>query len=361
MSISILMIVPNRNDATSLYRATGPFAQLRRDHDLNLVFTDKVDESILDMVDMVFMQRPATESYKTVARMCKDNKTPLWVDFDDLLFDIPRDNPAYEGYMQPAVRAAIVEIIQCATVVTTSTQQLKMCFQPPKAVLNNRVYVIPNALHDKYLDLAQPYRHKPHVNWRGSNTHMKDLAEYAAELIDIAAERKNTTFTFVGYNPWFITDSMPPNNAIVTAPMGISDFFRFMSTTNPSVQVVPLAANMFNLCKSNIAWIEATLAGAVTVCPHWPEWVKPGAINYKSGDEFKAGIERVLDDPEHSRQLHELSWNYIRKNLILSQVNDQRMRIVNELFSLSRTGSCNLPPGGEPVEDKTPDTVMDLD
>jgi hypothetical protein len=46
--------------------------------------------------------------------------------------------------------------------------------------------------------------------------------------------------------------------------------------TSPDYIVVPLVNDAFNRCKSNIAWIEATNAGAVTIAPSYlPEFRGP--------------------------------------------------------------------------------------
>ena len=93
---------------------------------------------------------------------------------------------------------------------------------------------------------------------------------------------------------------------------------------------VPLIEDGMNRCKSNIAWIEATAAGAVTIAPDWVEWQKPGVLNYNGLDEFKSMLMRPLDDaPERWAA----SRDYIMENLTLNKVNEQRARIVRELVN----------------------------
>jgi hypothetical protein len=348
-----MVVIPDIEDATSLYRSSGPLCELRRNMDLNLIFMDKLGENKLEFADAVFMQRPAGANHLQLAQMCKDNGVPLWVDYDDLLFDIPKDNPAHLSYMNPEIRKSVVKIIQMATVVTVSTEQLKRCFQPKGASLNDRIFVINNAIPRRFMNLAKPYQYKKHVNWRGSNTHQKDLAEFANEIVELSEERKDTTFTFVGYNPWFITQYMDPQRAIVAPPMSIGDYFRFMVATNPSVQIVPLDSSMFNLCKSNIAWLEGCLAGAVTVAPAWPEWSKkPGVLNYKSTEEFKMRIAQALDEPTEMAKQHAASWEHINAHYFLPTVNKKREEIVNALFDMARSGIDTFPDGGKAADNE---------
>jgi hypothetical protein len=350
-TINILAIIPNRTDATSLYRGLGPLSNLRREMDLNVIFCDKIDDSILDMVDLVFMQRPAEDYNLQVAKLCQQNGTPLWIDYDDLLLEVPEDNPAYDHYSSKEKKQKIMDITKLATCVTVSTEHLKRCLQNPKDPLNHRVFVVPNALPDKFLNHAKKYNTTAkHVNWRGTNTHQRDLAEFAPELIELANERVDMTMTFIGYNPWFITQYIEPRRAIVAPPMTISDYVRFMSVTNPPIQIVPLHKSNFNMCKSNIAWLESCLVGAICIGPEWQEWTgKPGILTYKTAQDFKACIGYALDNPDLMAKQHAQSWAFVKENLILSKVNVLRRKIIHALNQYGRTGSLDLfPSNGAP-------------
>jgi len=337
----------------------GPFALLRKEFNFNIVTSDTVDESILDLVDFVFMQRPSTDGHAKVAEMCKINGTPLWIDYDDFLFEVPQDNPAYDAYMKREVHNNIVKIIRMADVVTVSTEQLKRCLQPKGHVLNERVYVVHNALHDKYLRLKQPFKFKPHINWRGSRTHMRDIMEYAPEVAEFANKHQESTFTFIGDNPWYLTQNMPRKQAIVVPPMGINDYFQFITKTNPSIQIVPLHDSMFNRCKSNIAWIEASLAGAICIAPRWQEWEdKPGCLTYSTPEEFRDCLEYAIANPDEMAQQHALGFEYIQKNLLLSNINVFRNVLMQCLYALVRGAEVTFPRDGEALEEEA---VMELE
>lgn len=355
--INILMIIPNRQDATSFYRSMGPFSHLHRSMELNLIFADQIDWSLIKMSDIVFMQRPFNSSHLQVAALCQEVGRPLWVDYDDLLFDIPEDNPAHESFMAPEVRNNVIQIIRAATVVTVSTEQLKKVFQLEKNTLNHRVYTVPNALDHDLIKYSAPFQFKKLLSWRGSNTHMQDIAEHAASLIDLIRARPDVTTQWVGWNPWFVTQGIAKNQAIVAPPMAIHRYYEFMQKTNPSVQVVPLHEHMFNYCKSNIAWIEATLVGAVCVGPDWAEWRKPGILTYKTTEDFKSCIEYALDNPEEMKKLHEESLAYIVDNLMIGRINKGRESIINALNALSRGSTPVWMDGGERIQDH----VMELE
>lgn len=350
--ISILMIVPNPGDATSYYRAMGPFAQMRQKEEINLVFTQAVDWSIVEMVDMVFMQRPHAKEHRQIAELCRDREIPLWIDFDDLLLDVPSDNPAHGIYSSPDIKENIVQIIRLATVVTVSTPQLKRCLQLEKHCLNERIYVIPNALEDRLAKKAVPHKHSSRFCWRGTNTHQRDVASYAGEIIEFAKKNQHTLFNWVGWNPWFVTDGMKARQAVVVPGMLITQYFDFMMKLNPSCQIVPLDNNMFNQCKSNIAWIESCLAGAVSIAPDWEEWRRPGVFTFRTPEQFTEAMEVCLNEPELTKASHKQSWDYIQENLLLSKVNQTRIRIMHALKEIRRGGPMVFPAGYERLSSK---------
>lgn len=344
--VNVLAIIPNTEDATGLYRSTAPLAELSKRDIIRISHMPEVGENRLEYVDMVFMQRPFTNDHRKIAQMAVDNGIPLWVDHDDLLFQVPMDNPSYNTYMNKQVIKNVTEIIAMANAVTVSTHALKRALQPPKAPLNRNVFVVPNALSAKFLRLAKPYEHKKHINWRGTDTHMRDLAEYAEPLILHAKRNMDTTFTFLGYNPWFITGEMRKEQAVVVPPMTVGDYFRFISATNPPVQICPLHDSLFNRCKSNIAWLEATLAGGVCIGPDWEEWHKPGMLTYNNDTDFAACLELAMTQPQKMKEFHAMSWDYIRKNLMVHQVNEIREQVINALVNGSPIA------GGAPTEDR---------
>lgn len=118
--------IPNLNDSTSFYRAMGPLSHLRRKlmPDLVTHHLAKYSWATLAECDALFMQRGYTSDEVGIMEMAKDIGIPIWVDYDDLLFDVPTDNPAYFLYMAPDKRKNVAEIIQGADLVTVTTAAL---------------------------------------------------------------------------------------------------------------------------------------------------------------------------------------------------------------------------------------------
>lgn len=355
MTTSLFVSIPNTADATSFYRGIGPLSLLRKQMpELNLIFAPDLNWPTVSMLDAAFLQRPYTKSHLQMAEMIKDMERPLWVDYDDNLFDLPTDNPAFPIYMTEATQQNIAKIIAMADVVTVSTKELKRVFQLPKSPLNERVYVVPNALNDDlHFRRVKAEKHKL-ICWRGSNTHHRDLMEFTPQIMALAERYKDWTWAFVGYNPWWLTDRLG-KRAVVVEPLDVIEYHRFMAKTRPAIQIVPLADSAFNHCKSNIAYIEAARVGGVTVAPDWEEWAAPGTLSYKSPDDFGLLLQSLMEGPDWGflEKLSNMSWDHVWETR-LSQRNLKRIEIVKAL-----TGKEPWPEGGAPSGEEPGVMVLD--
>ena len=94
----------------------------------------------------------------------------------------------------------------------------------------------------------------------------------------------------------------------------------------PKRAITPLCDTPFNRAKSNISWIESTVAGAVCVAPDFPEWNRPGIINYGPTRPFKDAVLEALEVANHGFE-NKKSEEFIRENLMLSTVNQKRILI----------------------------------
>ena len=133
----------------------------------------------------------------------------------------------------------------------------------------------------------------------------------------------------MGMNPIAITDYA---DAIYSPYMDKNAYFRYLSQIEGSISIVPLSHRKselnFNKSKSNIAWLEATYAGMVSLAPNWPEWRKPGIINYIDDLDFKEKLTAMIEGKYDLESLHKLSWQYICSELTLDKTNQQRLSVI---------------------------------
>lgn len=326
--IKILTRPPGLTDATQWYRGAGPLGKMAKDEPVDVVYMKELDWGSIKEADVLFLLRPCTDTDLYLIEMAKNLGTKVWVDFDDLLLEVPTDNPMQSFYNSPKTQRNVEACLHAADVATVSTEQLKLKLEQ----YQKNIWVVPNALDEILIKRRPPYAERKVspadvIAWRGSPTHTRDLFEYSEGIIN-ASQKTESAFAFMGYNPWFLKEKIGPR-AIVFNTVAMLEYQDALCALNPKVLYVPLHDSDFNRCKSNIAALEGILAGAVILAPDWPQWQLPGVLTYKSVADFSTKLEALVTCSLHSN-LQELSWEHVQENFLLMDANHRRFRILTE-------------------------------
>jgi hypothetical protein len=259
--------------------------------------------------------------------MARNMGLKIVIDYDDDLFNIPQDNPVHLGF--EVLKETMKSICTIADLIWTSTEAIKTTVSQ----WNNKVTVIPNA-HNDYL---LPVNKKKEFNldtkkvaYRGGVTHEVDVYSHVDEWSSIINNNKDYDFYFLGARFMYL-ESLCGDNYNVMVGMHIIDYFKFFSELNPNIFIYTLKDTKFNKAKSNISWIEATYAGASVIAPSFlPEFERmPGVITYNK--HMSNVFNNVKDVPKQLSITNNISWKYIKENLLLSQVNNKRYQSLLEL------------------------------
>lgn len=321
----VLVAVGSYTDGCAWYRSMGPWSAIAKQFKGFEPFYTNGPPLWSDVraADLVFMQRPCTVEMQTAAEACKDFGVPLWVDWDDDILSIPRDNPAYDVYF--TLFDTITDIIKMADLVTTSTVSLAASFSK----LNHNTKIVPNAVDDDLLKL-HPTTGEPNkmVMWRGTATHDRDVGHVASQIVSVANAHPDWTFAFMGDDPcpWAVSEKLP-NVARITGRMSPMTFFKTLCILRPMIVMAPLFDDQFNQAKSNIAALEGALAGAAVVAPDWIEWRMRGVCRYIGEEQFGNVLSFVMDNPEYRESAARGLWGAVQEAGLLSHANDLRMKL----------------------------------
>jgi len=286
--IQILVVSPWAKDANSFYRCMGPWSYLAKQSrkrgdvvQIRLAQDDIGNQGVawdtVDQCDLVFMHRPCRDGDMTILKVAKNMNVPVWVDYDDWLFDVPLWNPTAGNYNAQATQNVVATMMAAADVVSVTTDAL---YQRVKLV-NPNVVIIPNCYRSDIYPYraAKPLARTPIFAWRGTRTHDADLLSVAEGFRDLPAKT-----LFYGDAPWALFAQMKPGSY---QPIAMQDPFLYMKTlyvNAPKVLLFPLMDCFFNRVKSNIAYQEALHAGAICVGPDLPEWRRAGVLTYEPGN-----------------------------------------------------------------------------
>lgn len=331
----ILIITPHKRNCNSWWRSVGPFQHLEKMTDREIQI-DVIEEdftwNVLCRYDLIFMHRPFRPDHLEALQVARLQNIPVWVDYDDWLFDLPIWNPHAGVYRYARIQMIISQILTCADLVSCSTEALATQFRK----VNENVVVHQNADRP---DLF-PYRsdeiaeRNPFYVWRGTNTHDGDLLSVAKAFPELPA----TTY-FLGSPCYQIIESMDKTKVKIMGEQDTFQYFRYLYDLKPKVMLFPLKAHFFNECKSHIAWLEAIHAGAVIVAPDLPEWDRPGVFKYKIDDAdsflLQAKIAMNLTADEHKMILKEgrkaLTWTYS-----MDKLSNERLTRVSHILNQNR-------------------------
>lgn len=332
MKIKICDPVPD--GACCFYRSIGPLSKLSKlDPTISIEHMKNVAWHTISDADILFFERPQDQQYLEAIEMAKNFNIPVWIDFDDDLFSLEKDNPGYQYYSKEKTQNIISKCIKLADVVTVTTESIKDAFSH----LNKNIVVIENALNNYNLPLKKIKNKFKVISWRGSNTHRKDLLSCSESMFKIAkAYEKEWSWVFIGGNAsaplWYITDRIKQHFNLKECD--IVTYHKFLRDLKSSIQIVPLIVNKFNMSKSNIAWIEGVFTGASALAPKGlPEFARPGITNYNPENEesFGYNLEKLMKDERLREKNYLTSFDYIQENLLLSTVNKKRLEVIESL------------------------------
>lgn len=336
--MKLFTIYPKKDDSTSWYRGHGVFGELVREG-VSIENGSQISWCELVGKDAVFFQRPFLEQHKNViTRIIKQNHKPIIVDYDDLLVGIPEDNQFVRRYKTEKYEQMYEEILNLADGVILSTEYMKNYLQEQKILRHDRVKVINNGFNDYIFDYTYNFsNYNKTILWRGTSTHCVDLKEYETTIRKLASDHSDFTFLFIGYCP----ESLQKKSNISHIPA--TDVIAYMNSIKqlkPSILFTPLLDIPFNRAKSNIAKIEGTWAGAVSLSMEgFSEWTWNNNTEYyfKNGEDLYSKmttlIRKVRDKDPSLETEYKFNYDYIKNNLMLSRLNRERKRYIEEVIS----------------------------
>jgi glycosyltransferase involved in cell wall biosynthesis len=273
--------------------------------------------------DLVMMQRPFAAQAVSIGSYIKNLGIPLWIDWDDYMLDIPVENKMYMHLLRE--KSNIIELMKMADAISVPTKLLREKY----AEFNDNIWLIPNAFNDYVFKNHVPPKPNKTVLWRGGPDHIKDVMDFSGYLNWVIKNHPDWKFHFAGLNPWMLLKS--PN--ISFAP--VCDPFLYYAQNRreaPTIVHIPLNDHVFNRCKSNLGYIEATEFGGVCVCPDWEEWQLPGTIRYTDAERYSGFLEAAINGIYETEKMVVAAWEYITDELMLSKINRLRVDLIESLL-----------------------------
>lgn len=349
--IKILVWCPVNGDATSYYRGWGPLLHIQKEFPDKYKFIaaqhfPSLDWSVLNAVDAVFLQRPATLDAVELIRMAHRLGKPVWIDYDDNYLAIPETSPRKHIYGEHTVMC-VRRCLEIADKITVSTVELKLQYLAA-GIDPDKVQVIQNAVDTERFKLIPPSLEEPPkenwnqktILWRGGDTHGDNFRPYLHQIGLLYYNNPETTWVFVGHAPAEVLARID-NERVKRFDWNndIFAYFDLLQEIKPDITIVPWVNNDFENCRSNNSWLESTIAGAVTVFPKWSSEFVPGAMfGYENPLDFYTQVNQLINEQPSvlSDQLRR-SVDFINQFFNLTMVNQLRLDLIRNLVEIKPT------------------------
>jgi glycosyltransferase involved in cell wall biosynthesis len=251
------------SDGPAYYRSALPARhlgdELLTQHDIKLDLAHNIMEVRPDSANAVLVHRIFAETAVVHFAMLRKHKVKVLWDTDDACDIIP----SWSTIRYDPSTIHLYDAIQgVADVKWASTDELARRIEADR--------VLPNLIDPEPFDMIQkrevPPGRRVQILWYGSATHRGDLELIEEPLRQIIEKYKQKIrLTFWGDSlPALVRDYFGTYVQTLEAiPAG--SFYGQLKTLQPDICLAPLADHPFNRCKSNIKWLESTLAGAAVI------------------------------------------------------------------------------------------------
>jgi len=309
--------------------------------------TGSIDPQIeIEKCNIVVLQRRFLgPDMKRIEKIRASGKK-IVVDMDDNLLNIPPNNPAHRIYTGK-LRKDVEKQLREADLITVSTEFLGEQLKK----YNKKIAVFPNCVdidadwvdknsfgvemwHKSGICRTEAKGRKIRIGWTGSNTHEEDLRAINSVMLDLVSEREDVEILYMGGYPGAILEPLIKEKLITRGLDGkyhipvekigkekriwlvngihISEYYAKLLSLGMHIGVAPLVDNNFNRCKSNVKFLEYTMAGIPTIASNvlpYSGTIKNGknGIIVKSNRyrQWRRAIEDLVDDEKKRVQLWE--------------------------------------------------------
>lgn len=302
-----VLYVIEQDAACAMYRARIPGLALSSLGYKTGITLDPHDPAIHQSRVVVWQRPSIIESLFEIIKARKDGIITV-VDVDDDLWNIAKDNPAYESWNKKngLPLRCLNECFAAANIATTTTPKLAS-----KIMGNYHVKIIPNMLHD---GMWRNYRHADYpdgkviIGWAGSVTHRRDLLELSGVVETILVKYPEVEFQFGGMIPPFDTHE----RLLSLKPVPMGEYPEMLQAFD--IGIAPVQDTQFNRAKSDLKYIEYAACGIPTIASAngTYENIKQGVTGYKckNAKEWIRYLSKLIENKQLRQDMGDAAYLY---------------------------------------------------
>lgn len=279
------------------------------------------------------------EACSNLLFMVRHQGKKIILDLDDNLFEIKKDQPAYEIYGPgKPKRAVVTALISMVDALWVSTQPLADYYKKIIREMFNielNVYVLPNYndLNDFNFPKTKKDDKKIIIGWAGSTTHFNDLRVAIPAIKKLLKEFPTLQFELVGGVShekapelfYDIDEKLLERIFCGSGTEAWKGYPEMLSKLKWDIGIAPLTDDEFNRGKSHIKWIEYAAYKIPTVASKVYPYYAPilgqnTIVDGKTGflcedNEWYLKLKRLILDKKLREEIGQNAYNDVKENL----------------------------------------------
>ena len=324
------------------YRLYFPLNTLKDKHEDLFKVDIKQLMTMPDMMaaDIVILARQVNAKvFANAINIRAEAGTKIIYETDDNFIDVPEWNPAHEFVSDPRVQQNFRVFLEECDAIVVSTEDLKKTYSQ----FNDNVWVCPNSIWPEKT-ICRPRNNKmPVVGWAGSGSHHGDFKRIEPTLDEL--DRRGDVMLKMMWKPDYTGEHVYQVPWVQWA-----DYYVTLACADFDVGLAPLEDHKFNLGKSNIRYIEYSMAGTPIIASNVGpfadciEHEKTGIL-INNDEEWLPAIDRLLRDRDFADQMTDNAYqdvlsryniheNYKKWRELLRTVHNMPKRTTTRNFTL---------------------------
>lgn len=290
------------------------------------IFNKKDWMAVAEDYDGVFLNYTVLDwAYAAMGCFVHGKKKKIIMDMDDALWHVNNDNIAFEALKEHNAGYVITQILKDVDGIVTTNPYLRNLIAHKTQTPHEFIKVIPNSVDLKYYNHVSPAKNNHQINLFhfGSTSHFDDLSrpDFVDGLDMIFKDYPNVYFRAIGAN---IGKLKLKWGERYTYGWGHSDIYKWIGEKFPvymdeaDIMVVPLMDNRYNICKSDIKFLETATAkkpGVYSRIRPYTEAVEHGVTGYLADapEEWYDSLKELIESAEKRKEIGENAYNYVTK------------------------------------------------
>lgn len=155
------------------------------------------------------------------------------------------------------------------------------------------------------------------IGWGGSVGHTEDMKSIAHVIQDICQAHPNVRFSFMGNRRQYeqVFGSVVNQQFSYTEPGNLSEYYSFLDGLD--IGLAPLLATPYNVCRSDVKFIEYASRGVVPLVSDvgpYKKHAKHGvnAFLFADAESLRNVLGMLIDDRSLTREIKENAYDYVK-------------------------------------------------